>query len=75
MSTTVMQLVGFGVASFGFLLSRYGQRVTGPEFASMIRQHYGHPKALEVANAFECCGEDFTVARVCYGWQYGPAVR
>uniref|UniRef100_UPI0039F6A8A7 hypothetical protein n=1 Tax=Sulfuriferula sp. GW6 TaxID=3345112 RepID=UPI0039F6A8A7 len=75
MKTTVMNLVSFGVASFGFLLSRPGQRVTGPEFASMIRQHCGHPKALEVASAFERCGERFTIARIGYGWQYGPAVR
>jgi len=75
MKTTLMPLVSFGVASFGFLLSRPGQRVTGPEFASLIRRRYSHPKALEVAHAFEQCGASFSVTRTRHGWQYGPAVR
>lgn len=74
MKTTLMPLVSFGVASFGFLLRRPGQRVTGPEFASLIRRHYGHPKALEVADAFEQCGALFSIARTRHGWQYGPLV-
>lgn len=75
MKTTLMPLVSFGVASFEFLLSRPGQRVTGPEFASLIRQRYAYPKALEVALAFELCGAPFSITRTRHGWQYGPSVR
>ena len=75
MNTALMPLVSFGVARFGFLLCRPGQRVTGPEFASLIRQRYGYQKALEVAHAFEQCGAPFSVTRTRHGWQYGPSVR
>ncbi len=73
MCTPDMRLIRHGVASFGFLLARPLSRLTGPEFAALIRTYSDDPRSQEVASAFELAGPDFSIMRTFEGWQYGQA--